>query len=107
MSFSLTIATAEDKAAQAVEARAVQIKAETTRRIDAVASPYARENMIGAAAAGVLAPEQQAAYAASVQWITDMRAACQALIADAAADFTDDANWPAVPAEVVTLAAQF
>lgn len=87
--------------------RVIAVKAETTRRIDAVADPYARENMIGAAAAGVLTAAQQTTYAASVQWIADMRAACQALIADPQADFTDDANWPAAPADVVALAAQF
>ena len=89
------------------EARARAVKAETTRRIDAVASPYARENMIGAAAAGALSAEQQAAYVASVQWIADMRAACQALIADAEADYTADANWPTCPPGAAALAAAF
>lgn len=99
--------TEEQVAAWQAESRAQAVKAETTRRIDAVASPYARENMIGAAAAGTLSAEQQAAYVASVQWIAAMRAACQALIALASADFNDDANWPAVSPEVAALASAF
>lgn len=104
--FSL-MKTAEDKAAEAQAAHVAAAKVETTRRIDAVAKPHTRENMIGASAAGVLTAEQQAAYIASVQWIADMRAACQAIIADPALDMHDDANWPECPAEVITLAEQF
>ncbi|WP_212525842.1 hypothetical protein [Actibacterium sp. MT2.3-13A] len=93
--------------AELLALRIEAVKSETTRRIDAAAAPHTRENMIGAAAAGVLTASQQAAYAASVQWIADMRAACQALIADSTADYRADANWPPLPPEVAALAAQF
>lgn len=101
------IVNAADKAAWAASVRATKVKAECKARIYAVASAEAQMNIIGAQAAGALTASQQTAYAASVQWIAAMRAACQALISDLAADHTDDANWPSCPAEVVALAAQF
>lgn len=107
MSFTLDIKTADDKAAEAHAQRAEAVKVETTRRIDAVAKPHTRENMIGAQAAGVMTADQQAAYVASVQWIAAMRAACQAIIADPALDPADDANWPECPDEVIKLAEAF
>ena len=92
---------------QIAAARAAEIKAACKRRIYAVASAEAQINIIGAQAAGNFDAAQEAAYAASVQWIADMRAACQALIADPTADHTDDASWPDCPPDVAALADQF
>lgn len=107
MTFSLSIKTAEDKSAEAAEARTALVKAACKSRIYAVASAEAQMNIIGAQAAGEFDAAQQATYAASVQWIADMRAACAAIIDDPDLDPADDANWPACPAAVVALAASF
>ena len=101
------IVTAQDKAAEAAETRATLVKASCKRRIYAVASAEAQMNIIGARAAGSFDAAQQDAYAASVQWIADMRAACQTLITDAEADYADDANWPDCPPGAAALAAAF
>ena len=107
MTFALAIRTAEELANAREVKRALRVKAETTRRIDAVAKPHTRENMIGAQAAGLMTTEQQAAYVAAINWIAQMRAACQAIIANPALDPGDDANWPDCPAEARRLAASF
>lgn len=107
MSFELEIRTAEDIEAEKAAARAVQVKSACRARIYAVASAEAQINIIGAKAAGDLDADQAAAYDASVQWIADMRAACQALIADVDADHTDDASWPDCPENVKALVAAF
>jgi len=105
--MTLTIKPAEDKTAEALAARGARIKAECKRRIYAAASAEAQMNIIGAQAAGQFDAPQQAAYAASVQWIADMRAACAAIVADPALDERNDANWPPCPSEVAALADAF
>lgn len=92
------------------------IKAACRDRIYAVASREAQMNMgalatvIGARPAADRTPAEQAtlaAYEASLGWVQAMRAAAAGLIADAAADHRDDDAWPACPAAVAALAAQF
>lgn len=97
-------------------ARRDLIKAECRRRIYGVASSEAQMNINGAAAlAGAKTASQRSAaetalltaQALAVQWITDMRAAVETLSADPDADFLAETSWPACPAEVIALAAQF
>jgi hypothetical protein len=40
-------------------------------------------------------------------WVASMQTACRTLIADPSADYLDDGEWPAAPAGLATLAAQF
>ena len=83
------------------------IKAECGRRIYAVASLATQANMTAARAAGLLTPDQDAAFLAGLQWIGAMRAACAGLIASGASDYNDNVHWPACPADVVALANAF
>ena len=101
------LVTAADKTAAALAARRAAASAECTRRIDAVCDPYARENLAGAAIAGLLTEDEMTTYRAGVEWIGAMRAAWAVLVADPAADLAADAGWPAVPAGVAELAARF
>lgn len=92
------------------------VKAECRRRIYGVASAETQMNM--AAAATIISAKTastrteaekalMAAFAASLEWVQDMRAAIETITADAAADVAADASWPPCPQEVVALAAQF
>ena len=71
----------------------------------AVAGETALLNLTAAAAAGLLAQADRATFAAGFAWVAAMRAACGA--AAQAPDPAEDALWPAVPAGVADLAAQF
>lgn len=91
----------------------ILVKAECRRRIYAVASQEAQQNMnlraavIGAKAEADRSAEEQAdlaAAAAAHAWVSGMRSAAQSLAADASADFTADASWPVCPPEAVALA---
>lgn len=102
--------------AAAARLRREHIKTECRRRIYGVASAEAQMNINGAVAlAGAKTASQRsaaetallAAHALAVQWIADMRAAVETLSADPDADFLAEPSWPACPAEVVALAAQF
>lgn len=97
-------------------ARRELIKAECRRRIYGIASAEAQINISGAATIASAKTSSQrsaeetamlATYGLSLQWIMDMRAAVEALDADASADFTADASWPVCPADVIALAEQF
>ena len=101
------IITAETRAAEAVALRAEACKAECRARIFAVADATAQMNLAAAAAAGGLDADQMLAYRSGLDWIAAMRVACQTLIADGAADASDDATWPAIPDGVTALADQF
>jgi len=101
------IITAQDKAAQAAQARASSIKTECKARILAVCNEVVQINLAAAAAAGRLSPDQQAAFGAGLQWIEDMRAACAARIADTATDPSERADWPPVPVGVAELTQAF
>lgn len=92
------------------------IKAECSRRIFAVASAPTQQNM--AAAASVIAGKTVAARSdaekavlagmeTALGWVQAMRGAIAPLSADATADYQSDAVWPACPAAVIALAAQF
>lgn len=96
--------------------RREQIKFECRRRIYSRASSEAQMNINGAAAlAGAKTASQRneaetallVSHALAVNWIMEMRAAVEALSADADADFLADEAWPECPAEVAALAAQF
>lgn len=83
------------------------VKAECGRRIYAVVSDSAQKNMLANIAAGLMSEADKAAFDAGVQWISDMQAACRALIAAQDATFATDAHWPAIPPGVADLAARF
>ncbi len=83
------------------------IKAECGRRIYAVASLATQTNMTAARAAGLLTPDQDAAFLAGLQWIGAMRAACANMITSCESDHQSDAHWPACPVEFVALANAF
>lgn len=88
-------------------------------RITAVlGSSIAQQNMTAFATALIekkadgetLSTEETGALAlmrAGRTWVASMQAVCRTLIADETADYLDDAEWPAAPAGLAALAAQF
>ncbi len=106
INFGLVI-TAEQKAAQILIERIEVVKAECRQRIFAAASQTTQMNLTAASSADRLSPEQKAMWAAALQWVDDMRAACPPLIGDPNADYTLDSVWPALPDGVAALVAQF
>lgn len=101
------VITAQDRAAAFADERAGGIKAACGLRIFDVVDQIAQINIAAAAAAGSLSEQEMTTYRAGLNWINEMRHACGALIADAAADWQDDAVWPALPDGVAELAARF
>lgn len=100
--------------AQAAERREL-IKSECRRRIYSIASAEAQINISGAATAisakveAARTPDEigfLATFAASLEWIMAMRAAVESLTLNDQ-DFLDDDAWPACPADVLELAAQY
>lgn len=92
------------------------IKAECSRRIYGVASPATQSNMNAMAAiiAGKPVANRSdadkavlAGLEAALGWVTTMRAAVGTLAADPSIDFSADTSWPACPAPVIALVAQF
>ena len=83
------------------------VKIECGRRIYAVASAASQVNMAAARAAGIMSEAENTAFLAGLAWIAAMRAASATLISTEDATFADDVHWPACPAEVVALAANF
>ena len=84
-----------------------RVKTDCGLRIYAVASDNAQKNMLATIVAGGMSDADKALFAAGVQWIAAMQAACRRMIADADPQFADDSKWPAVPAGVAELAARF
>lgn len=91
---------------------APRIKAECSRRINAIAGDRTQINMLAAAmmiagqgAKGDKAMRQR--IEALWQWIGDMRSAARAMIAAADANFARDDKWPAPPDDLKALADQF
>jgi len=80
--------------------------AECARRIVAVADATAQMNMASYQAAGLFSTAQTATYVSGLTWVAQMRGTWRGL-AEADADLSADANWPACPADVIALAAQF
>jgi len=89
--------------------RAVAVSSECRRRIYAAASAEAQMNM--ATAVGVISSktastrtdaekEILAGAEATMSWIAEMRQTYSSLAADADADFTSDAAWPELPAQI-------
>ena len=96
--------------------RVDDIKAEASRRIFSVASANTQMNMTGAAtriaainpsARTTAEAAEIADYNASLAWVAAMRANVLILAADPTIDYTDDANWPVAPPEVLALAARY
>ncbi|MCA1492688.1 hypothetical protein I6F11_17345 [Ensifer sp. NBAIM29] len=92
------------------------VSAECRRRIYAVGSAEAQMNVttlaaaISAKTASSRSAEETAMLATvqeSLDWVMAMRARFAELAADPAADFLDDASWPACPQTVIDLYAQF
>lgn len=106
MAHTMTIKTASELAAEALARRRITAQQECRRRIFAVADETAQMNLTAARAAGLLTSAQQTTHTAGLGWVADMRAAWGPM-ADAGDDPFDDANWPAIPAGVVELAALF
>lgn len=89
------------------EARAPEIRAECTRRIQAVLSEPTQRNLTAYAAdIGLGAPEVQPGDVATMRaarlWVSAMQAACRAAVASGA-----EPVWPNVPDGVVALAERF
>jgi hypothetical protein len=99
--MKLTIRTAEQIAAEAMDLQAEQIKAECRARIFAVVDEIAQVNLAAAAAASMLSDADVATYRDGLGWIANMRAHCGHLIQG------NDGDWPAVPAGVDALAARY
>ncbi|MGR3435277.1 MAG: hypothetical protein ACU0CO_10370 [Shimia sp.] len=106
--------TAIDAAEQVAYAKLVS--QECRRRIYLVASAETQMNM--AAAVAVISAKTSSSRSAEetatlqgleagVGWIAAMRGNVQTLAADPDKDFTDDAHWPAAPAEALDIAALF
>lgn len=89
-----------------VEKHFERCRLECRRRIFAICDETAQVNLAAACAAGLLAPAQLLIYQSGLAWVHDMRAAWRPM-GEAGADPEDDANWPAVPAGVADLAAEF
>ncbi|MGJ8529378.1 hypothetical protein [Maritalea sp.] len=86
------------------------------RRIYAIANAESQMNMATASAviSGKTAPNRTDAEKVilsgtemAIEWVAAMRANIATLADDENANITDDANWPACPAEVTALAAMF
>jgi len=110
------IETDADRLAAVADLRLDEIKQAVRSRIYAVASVETQMNMSGVAAfisSKTAANRSQAekdhlsAYEASLNWVGAMRVNVATLAVDPNLDFTDDANWPVTPPEVIALAAQF
>lgn len=91
-------------AADAAAGRDQNVYAELRRRIAAVADETAQMNLAGIAAAGGLSAPDLATFQAGLGWIAAMRAAADTMAGNTD-DYTDDENWPDVPAGVAALAA--
>ena len=103
---TITISTAQDMDAMALDERRESARLECRRRILAVADETAQIIIAAASCAGLLPPADATTYATGLGWGAAMRATWPVL-ADNAADIIDDAIWPAIPAGVAELAAQF
>jgi len=106
MTFTLDIKTAEDRAAEALEAAKDAARAECRRRILDAVDETAQINLAAAVAVGLLSDEELSIYRAGLGWVARMRAAWGP-IAEAGKDPADDANWPAPPPGAAELAARF
>ena len=108
--------TDADRTAAIAAKRLVKIKAECKFRIYATASPETQMNM--ATATAVVSAKTVAnrsveetailtGTTSALAWVDAMRSNVVVLAADDALDYSDDANWPTVPADVVALVAGF
>lgn len=95
---------------------ATLISGECRRRIYALASAETQMNMAAASAvisaktASTRTDQEKAVLAgleAAIGWVGAMRANVATLAGDPSKDFTDDENWPDVPAAAAAIADQF
>jgi hypothetical protein len=94
--------TAEARAAQAAEERALMIKAVCEASIKAILDDNTVKNLMGAALVGGLSDEQRGVFAAGQLWVQAMIGACRTAIATG----TEPA-WPAIPDGLEALAQEF
>jgi hypothetical protein len=80
---------------------------ECQRRIFAVASANAQMNMTAWLASGMASEADKAAFARSLLWVQDMRAAYAAIIEKQDRGFGADDRWPPCPPDVVEIASRF
>ncbi|WP_150522773.1 hypothetical protein [Roseibium sediminis] len=83
------------------------VKLQIAQRITSVASASTQMNLTAAHSAGLLTPEQQAAYLAGLGWIAATRQRGKELVAAHDPDFAEDEKWPLLPDGVAELAALF
>ncbi|WP_065329456.1 hypothetical protein [Tritonibacter mobilis] len=108
--------TPDEIAAAVAEKRKSAVSAECRRRIYSAASAEAQMNMATAAAITSAKAEVDRTdddktvldgVHLALAWVSDMRAAFEALAADPDADFMSDAAWPALPPDVPALIDRF
>jgi len=92
---------------QQKDKRAIDVKAECTRRIYEVVNPIAQINLAAAAGGGVLTAGQMTIYQSGLAWIKQSRDNCIVLEADENLDIMDDNNWPTPTVEMIALAEEF
>ncbi|GGF82955.1 hypothetical protein SAMN05216376_12064 [Mameliella alba] len=103
MSVDLSkLVTAEELAAQAAARRAKAIKAEVQARIFAVVDQNTQASLLAAMVAGALTSADETTFADGQAWIEATKQAGRDAVSSG-----DDPIWPAVPAGVAELAAQF
>ena len=83
------------------------VKLMCSRRIFAVASQNAQNNMGLYMVAGAATDADKTLLVAWLTWVAAMRSACSALIAASDLTFALDSHWPICPPIVVTFAARF
>ena len=83
------------------------VKLMCSRRIFAVASQNAQNNMGLYMGSGAATDADKAAIVAWLTWVAAMRSACSSLIAASDLTFALDSHWPICPPIVVTFAARF
>lgn len=107
MTFDLNITKADEIKAAAENDRMVAIKASCTARIKAILDANTVSNIQGAFLADTLTADEKAIFATGHAWVTDMLAACRAMVDDPDADWESDTAWPALPDGVADLAVRF
>lgn len=106
LDFSKVI-TPESVASDKAHAREAAIKAACSARIKAILDANTVSNIQGAFLADTLTADEKSIFATGHAWVTDMLAACRAMVDEPDADWESDAAWPVMPDGVVDLAARF
>ena len=93
--------TAEARAHRRLDGRRAALKAEATRRIDAVLDQKTQFNLIAAAVAGALSPAEMVVFRASRRWIADTLEASRIAAAG------DKPEWPERPSGLAQLVTRY